>query len=104
MLRTKQSYELQCERLIQGEHFQKTYGLNHRSILNDSRYYHVVGGLPADAMHDVLEGVLHYTIKEVLKVFIIDQQLFSLNELNSRMKIFDYGYHNDQNNILYEMM
>ena len=79
-------YELQCERLIQGEHFQKTYGLNHRSILNDSRYYHVVGGLPADAMHDVLEGVLHYTIKEVLKVFIIDQQLFSLDELNSEWK------------------
>ena len=75
----------QCERLLQGEHFEKTYGsLNHCSILNDSRYYHV-GGLPADAMHDVLEGVLHYTIK-VLKLFIIDQQLFSLDELNSRME------------------
>lgn len=46
----------------QGEHFHKTYGLNHRSILNNSRYYHVVGGLPANAIHDVLEGVLHYTI------------------------------------------
>ena len=96
MLRTKQSYELQCERLLQGEHFQKTYGLNHCSILNDSRYYHVVGGLPAGAMHDVLEGVLHYTIKEVLKVFIIKQQLYNLDELNSRTEIFDYGYQNDQ--------
>ena len=50
-----------------------------------SRYYHVIGELPPDAMHDILEGVLHYTIKEVLKVLIIDQQLFSLEELNNRI-------------------
>ena len=75
----------------------KKYGLNNHSILNDSRYYHVVGGLPADAMHDILEGVLHYTVKEVLKVFIIDQWFFSLEEINSRITSFDYGYHNDTN-------
>lgn len=83
--------------MVLGEHFQKTYGLNNRSILNDSRYYHVVGGLPADAMHDILEGVLHYTIKEVLKVFIIDQRFFSLDEMNSQITSYDYGYHNDTN-------
>ena len=67
-----------------GNTFKKTYGINCRSILNNSRYYHVIGGLPPDAMHDIL-GVLHYTIKEVLKVLIIDQQLFTLEELNNRI-------------------
>lgn len=83
--------------MAEDEHFKKTYGLNQYSILNDSRYYHVIGGLPPDAMHDILEGVLHYTVKEVLKIFIVDQQLFTLEELNGRITSFDYGYHNDKN-------
>ena len=48
-------------------------------------------------MHDILEGVLQYTVKEVLKVYILEKQFFSLDALNSRIKSFDYGYHNDTN-------
>lgn len=75
-----------------------------KTILNKSRYYHVVDGLPGDAMHDVLEGVLQYKVKEMLKVFIWElkvfiweQKYFSLKELNVRIKNFDYGYYNDNN-------
>jgi hypothetical protein len=55
----------------------------------------VVGGMPADAMHDILEGVLQYTIKEILKVYILEKHFFSLESLNCRIASFDYGYHND---------
>ena len=44
-----------------------------RSILPESRYYHVVGGLPPDAMHDILEGVLQYHTKELLKLYILEK-------------------------------
>ncbi len=67
------------------------YGLNRRSGLNNSRYYHVVGGLPADAMHDVLEGVLQYHTKELLKFYTLQQKTFTLDELNNRIASFDYG-------------
>lgn len=36
-------------------------------ILNLSPSYHVTKGLPPDIMHDVLEGVLQYEVKELLK-------------------------------------
>lgn len=97
MMRTKESYNEQCQRLGQGEHFQKTYGINKFSLLNNSRYYHVIGGLPCDAMHDILEGVLQYVVKELLKVYIIQKKFFTLDDLNGRIPVFDFGYHNDTN-------
>ena len=90
---------MQCQRLTGNQqcHFSRTYGLNKRSILNDSRYFHVIGGLPPDAMHDVLEGVLQYAVKEILKIYILENKLFTLDELNNRIVSFDYGYHNASN-------
>jgi hypothetical protein len=34
----------------------------------------VVGGLPGDAMHDVLEGLLQYEAKEFLKHAILNER------------------------------
>jgi hypothetical protein len=57
----------------------------------------VIDGLPADAMHDILEGVLQYECKEMLKIFIKEEKYFTLEQLNTRIKMFDYGYYNDLN-------
>ena len=46
------------------------YGINVRSILNKSLYFHVIEGLRRDAMHDVLEGLLQYEVNELLKYVI----------------------------------
>ena len=77
----------------------KGHGFNNQSVLNDSRYYYVVGGLPPDDMHDILEEVLPYTVKEIPKVFILKKQFFSLEALNCYNKItaFDFGCHNNAN-------
>ena len=96
-MRTKDSYDAQCTRIMNNDHYKKTYGLNCRSLLNNSRYYHVIGGLPGDAMHDILEGVLQYIVKELLKVFILENKFFRLDDLNDRLQKFDFGYHNDGN-------
>ena len=48
-------------------------------------------------MHDVLEGVLHYSVKETLKALMFEKGLFSVDEINKRISSFDYGYHNDLN-------
>ena len=48
-------------------------------------------------MHDILEGVLQYECKEMLKIFITEHSYFTLKELNDRIKDFDYGYYNDKN-------
>ena len=48
-------------------------------------------------MDDVLEGVLQYAVKELLKVLILTKKLFTLDEFNSRIQSFDFGYHNNTN-------
>ena len=57
----------------------------------------MVGGLPTNAMHDILEGVLHYEMNEMLKDFIKTEGFLTLDELNSRISKFDFGYYNDKN-------
>ena len=98
MLRTPESYDQHCEEISAfGEYFSKTYGINRRSILNNSRFFHVVGGLPTDVMHDILEGALHYEMKEMLKDFIKNEAYLTVDELNNRLSKFDFGYYNDAN-------
>ena len=61
-------------------------------------YFHVIGGIPPNSMHDVVEG-LQYAVKEILKVYLIENKLFTLDELNNRIVLFDYGYLNASNNL-----
>jgi hypothetical protein len=96
-LRTTQSYDNQCEEVDDDPSLSSNYGVNFASALCNSRYFHVIGGLPGDAMHDVLEGVLQYECKEVIKYFIREEKYFSLEFLNSSLQNFDYGYQNDKN-------
>lgn len=75
----------------------KVYGVNRLSILCKSRYFSVIDGLPGDVMHDLLEGVLQYECKEMLKIFINEEKYLTLDQLNERIKRFEYGYYNDKN-------
>ena len=57
----------------------------------------MIDGLPGDVMHDLLEGVLQYECKEMLKIFINEEKYLTLDQLNERIKRFDYGYYNGKN-------
>lgn len=97
-MRTKENYNTHASQVVQyGEHFSKVYGINRTSILNLSSYYHVVGGLPPDIMHDILEGVLQYETKELLKNYIREERYFTLDTLNEKIAKYDFGYYNDTN-------
>jgi hypothetical protein len=41
----------------------------------------------------MLEGVLPYCVKLLLKYLITEEKLFKLVDLNNRIDSFDYGYH-----------
>ncbi len=53
-------------------------------------------GLPGDVMHDILEGILQYEAKELLKHAIFHEKFLSLDELNDLILQFDFGYSNDK--------
>ena len=43
-------------------------------------------------MHDLLEGSLHVVVKELLKDLVYMKKLFSVKQLNDRIKSFAYGH------------
>ena len=45
-----------------------------------------------DIMHDILEGVLQYESKELLKYLISRKDRCSLSMINRRINMFPYGY------------
>lgn len=63
------------------------YGINSRSILNMSRYFHVV------------EGLLQYEVKEYLKYAIYEEHFLTLEKLYTSIKEFDYGYPDASNKL-----
>lgn len=65
----------------------KEYGINRRSALNDLKYFHVCNGaLIPDIMHNVLEGVLQYEVKLLLRHMINNENYFSLDVFNSKLQ------------------
>ena len=66
------------------------WGIKHKSPLMDIPNFHVLTGLPPDAMHDVLEGMVPYEVEIVLNKLISDKH-FTLKFLNQRIHHFSYG-------------
>ena len=90
-LRTRDGYNNNCTSIeLSDADVTGVCGINHRSILNQSRYFHEVEGLPGDTMHDVLKGGLQYETKEFLKYVINEQSHFFLGQLNHWIQHFDF--------------
>ena len=55
-------------------------------------YFHVANGqLPQDAMHILLEGVIPYSLKLMLKSFVNRKKYFSLDLLNEQIFCFNFS-------------
>ena len=78
------------------DHSSTTYGIVRYSILNSSKYFHVVYGLVPDIMHDVLEGCAPYAVKKLLK-YLISQRIVTLDQINDQIERFPYSPSNAQN-------
>lgn len=91
--RTRANHKYHCN-VLEGaasDHLSTTYGVKFDSYLNSSKYFHVVDGLAPDVMHDVLEGVAQYEVKELLK-YLINKKIIPLSEFNKQLDEFPYSY------------
>lgn len=68
-------------------------GLKQDSIWNEMNGFHVTDNLSVDVMHDMLEGVCHYDITQIITNFI-SQQFFTLDQLNMRVRKHNFGHQN----------
>lgn len=95
MLRTKQLHEYHLQQIEDNEglnaHFSKEYGVTGRSILLDAPHCDVTKQIPQDVMHVILEGSLSRTLYFVIHYFS-DNNVFTLEELNTFILNFHYGY------------
>lgn len=67
-------------------------GINFNSILNSLQYFNVCSGaLLPDIFHDMLEGVLPFELKLLLKYLIYEEQFFSLDDLNCAIESIELG-------------
>lgn len=89
-LRTKRMYQSHCEKLstLGQDHAAKAYGIERNAALNRLSYFNVVDGLPPDVMPDLLEGAVNCEVKIMLQTYIYNKGLFTLAQLNNRMKSF----------------
>jgi hypothetical protein len=93
--RTREQHNDHCASLANvelREHFQRQFGITGDCILNELAFFHVIGGLVPDVMHDLLEGILPLVISKMILHFI-KRKFFTLDQLNNKIKNFKYGYH-----------
>ena len=77
--------------------YKTSFGISRNSLLNELEEFHVTSGLPPDIMHDIFEGVAVVELHCLLSALIKDHKLFSLAQLNNKIKKFPYGIP-DRNN------
>ena len=73
------------------QHMGTCNGLVRNSILNHLQYFHVTSGLSPDIMHDLLEGLLQYELKQLIQ-HLINEKVVSLTHINEAIQFFPYGY------------
>ena len=94
-LRTPEEHKRQCAQLEQSllkSEISKNYGINRKSILENIPNFSVAQNLPHDIMHDLLEGVIPYELKLMLRYFVTECHFFTISQLNERLRNYEFGY------------
>lgn len=85
LLRTENNYIIDLEK-----DEEKETGIVEPCIFHKIPDFYVTKNLSVDVMHDVLEGICQYDLGLILHA-LIAKKFFTLEELNYRVKAFDYG-------------
>jgi hypothetical protein len=91
LMRNKELHDKQVKTVQNNPNQSTNTGVKCDSILNKVPYFHVADNLTFDPMHDLLEGVVPMEIKLVLQYFIYKKKYFSVQFLNEKIQLFDYG-------------
>lgn len=90
-IRTAQSY---ADDLTKND-FQTT-GIREECAFNQLHSFNVVSCPSVDIMHDLFEGVCHFQLTKII-LYFIDKNYFTLDDLNNRKSLYDYGVYEIDN-------
>lgn len=66
-------------------------GIKESSIFNEINNFHVADNVVGDLMHDWEEGICHYDLTRILRQFICEDNLLTVEDFNTRLKSHDFG-------------
>lgn len=90
--RTPETYNYHCS-LLEGPLAQDdsiTYGVLYSSPLNLLDNFHVVGQLPQDIMHVLLEGIVPMEVTLMLNSFVFEDKYLTITQLNNQIACFSF--------------
>lgn len=74
----------------------KETGIVGPSALANINFFSVVNNLAVDIMHDLCEGVCHYSFLTIIKI-CVEENYFTIHDLNARILSFNYSPHYSNN-------
>lgn len=66
-------------------------GIQRESIFNKIKDFHIMNNITVDIMHDILEGVCVYVMRDLIDYLVYEKKYFTLEFLNTRIKKFCYA-------------
>lgn len=96
--RTKESYNEQIDIVHRSEKvkYDETKGVKYYCKLSNLEYFHIIDNPTADIMHDICEGTIPFMLKRLFKA-CSNAKVFTLDQLNSMVQFFDYGFLDKKN-------
>ena len=66
-------------------------GIKEPCAFNQVDNYHVTRNICVDLMHDLCEGICMYIMREILYTYVFLKKYFTVQDLNDRIKNFQFG-------------
>jgi hypothetical protein len=98
--RTRELFDEQVALVAENPAMSLQTGLNRdgrNSALHAANYFHASQNMVFDLMHDLLEGICQMELKFVLRKYICEDRIFSVQLFNRRVKSFIYGFPEHRN-------
>ena len=70
-------------------------GMKADCVLNELQYFDNFECLSVDIGHDIFEGAAQYELKRFIFDLVKDKNLITLDKINKRIKVFNYGLINN---------
>lgn len=70
----------------------KITGIKEECVFNKIPSFHHINCPSVDLMHDVFEGVCHFQLTKTI-LHMIESNIFTLDDLNNRISLFDFGFY-----------
>lgn len=90
VLRTNDTHKYHVQSILADIDLRPVYGVYAECPLSNLVYFDPVNCLPPDVMHDILEGVMTFSVAFVVKK-LVRQKVLNMKTITSLMRSFVYG-------------